>query len=121
MKKGILIAIFILMVFTTLVSINYYSYVRKYEEYFQLELNLVTEGKKYIEKNDTNKKINILRLGQLQENNILKIFKVEDDVCDGYVQVSKETDKTIYRPFITCENYESYGYDDTLKTKLEYK
>ena len=41
-------------------------------------------------------------------------LKVKNDVCDGYVLVTKE-DVYHYKAYIKCKNYETDGYKDNIK------
>lgn len=86
----------------------------KTSPYFALEDKLVKETKSYFESKynypNSNETIKIT-LDELKENQIIDEFKVLDDECNGYVNVTYN--KVIdFKGFIKCNEYTTKGYKD---------
>lgn len=89
---------------------------KKEFKYSDLENDMVTATKKYI--NDFyNNKLGLdtlnIRVSQLKDNGYLKKLKDNNNKnCSGYVAVYKENEEVIYKPYLKCKKYETSGYEE---------
>lgn len=89
-----------------------FLYKSKVGVYKDLEEQLVSASKKYIEAKFLYPKENEefkATSSELVESGFMEELKVNDEVCHGYVVVSKSTVFN-YKGYVECKNYKTKGY-----------
>ncbi len=108
--------IIVVMILGLLTTIGF-MYKKLDKEYQKLETKLLTSGENYSNANSYYPEDNlelIITKDELVSSSYLDELKVKNDVCDGYVLVTKE-DVYHYKAYIKCKNYETDGYKDNIK------
>lgn len=86
---------------------------RKNKPYKNKENELVEITKMYIESStwypSQGKRIKIM-IDELIENELIDEVKVEDDFCDGYIEVINNG-IIEYKTYLKCQKYETRGYE----------
>jgi len=106
----ILVAIFCLF---TIFSINV---SKRLNEYHSLENYFAEKVSEYNSENNIYPEtIEVLsvNLEDAIAKGIISELRVNDDTCDGYVNISNDFVVT-YTPYIKCKNYVTEGYDENL-------
>lgn len=86
---------------------------RKNKPYKDKENELVEITKMYVESSTwypTQGNHIKITIDELIEKEIITEVKVEDDSCDGYVEVSNNG-IIEYKTYLKCQNYETHGYE----------
>lgn len=82
------------------------------KDYEKLEKKLLDSAKKYVDNQflypEGNEKLKVTS-SELIQNQFLDELKFNDDVCQGYVIVSKDGVYQ-YKGYIKCKNYTTRGY-----------
>lgn len=102
----------ILLIIVVLLTIIGFVYKTKSSDYKELEVQLVEASKKYVDQyflypEDSSVKI---KLQEMQEENFIGELKKDNDVCDGYVIVSKKGLSFEYQGYVKCPKFETKGY-----------
>ncbi len=102
--------LFVLVFGLTAIGIVYKNKSVKYKD---LEKDLEEKTKQYVElkflypEDDDSIKITF---DELKNEKIVNELKVEDDFCDGYVNITKENGVFKYKPYIKCNKYTTKNY-----------
>lgn len=89
-----------------------FSYEKSVSDYKSLEADMVEAADTYIKINNLNtlgEENLIIKDTELQASNLINM-KVDDDECNGYVEIKKNINKTEYKAYISCRDYETEGY-----------
>ncbi|MDE5538997.1 MAG: hypothetical protein K2J20_00750 [Bacilli bacterium] len=105
----------IVVAIVALLTVLGFSLKKTEKIYSVLEKELVEKAEKYVDvkalypKDDgfTTK----VTLKELKENEYIEELKIDDDVCDGYVIVSKDM-VFKYKAYIKCNKYTTNGYEE---------
>jgi hypothetical protein len=109
-KLTIMMTIFMLFLTGSLLYIGL-SIQNSNKPYKALENDLKEIAQSYIstEKVGVNVGSSIeLSTKKMIEDNIIDEVKVEDDTCDGYVEIIHNMDGYSYKTYIKCDKYETY-------------
>jgi len=117
MKKVYIVWIIImLMLVGTLTFIGWYK-ANTYGVYHELEKNLQSAAESYFgnfPERLPNAGSRSITSEALINGNFLESLETEDDLCIGYVIVTRNTIFYNYRAYIRCGNYTTRGFDDTI-------
>lgn len=89
-----------------------FSYEKSVSEYKSLEADMVEAADAYIKINNLNtlgEDNLIIKDQEMQESKLINM-QVGEDKCTGYVTVEKSVNKTEYKAYISCRDYETEGY-----------
>lgn len=89
------------------------TYENSISEYKSLEADLVESADAYITINNINLSIDetlIITDEKMRESDLIKELKVDSDECTGYVEVKKSINKSDYKAYISCKDYQTEGY-----------
>lgn len=98
----------ILMLFATLGL--YAVKFKKYEKYIDVESSIVADIKKQNIKSKNDIKMFASIVVPTEEYKIDE-FKVENDICNGYVKIRKYIFTYSYKAYIKCNNYKTSGFN----------
>ena len=90
-----------------------YNISSKNKDYKAKEQDMIEQASSYIKKNDINLSAGeSLKLDhqRLIDAGLMQNMKVNDDECEGYVKITKNTGNYDYKAYIKCKNYTSEGY-----------
>ena len=78
--------------------------------YRTLENNMIEAAHVYVESNEVSVSVNDkiqIKLDKLIEDKYIETKEVNEDICDGYVEIKRNIDGYKYIPYINCNNYET--------------
>ena len=111
-KISIIWGLMLILVFGTMTTFSL-MWKKKNQGYKNLEKELVTKVEGYFEqehKYPTGIEVVTIDLKELQEHDIIQELKYNDDICNGYVDVSNDI-VIKYKAYIKCNKYQTKGYN----------
>ena len=116
MKKMIIIWVILavgLVGTLTFIGLQFQEDIKEYRGY---ESDIKESAQIYMEINkpilDVGESLQI-DTNKLIKENFLETKEVGEDICDGYVIITKKYDKLEYSSFIKCEDYTTDGYKNS--------
>ena len=109
-KLTIMMTIFMLFLTGSLLYIGL-SIQNSNKPYKALESDLVEIARSYISTDKLAVSVGSsvdLTTKKMREDNMLGEAKVDDDLCDGYVEIKRNIDSYSYKAYIKCDKYETY-------------
>lgn len=113
MKKMVICWIILIVGLVGVLTYIGFSYEKSVSEYKSLEADLVESADAYININNINLSIDetlIITEEKLRESDLIKELTVKTDECTGYVEVKKNINKSNYKAYISCKDYQTEGY-----------
>lgn len=89
------------------------TYEKSVSLYKSLEADLVESADAYVNITKIDLAIDeslIITDEKLREDNLIGSMSVESDTCEGYVEIKKNINKTNYKAYINCKEYQTEGY-----------
>ena len=116
MKKMIIIWVFLavgLVGTLTFIGLQFQEDIKAYRGY---EKDIIESAQIYMEINkptlDVGESLQI-NINKLIKEKFLNTKEVGEDICDGYVIITKKYDKIDYSSYIKCEEYTTDGYKNS--------
>jgi hypothetical protein len=113
MKKLLIMWVIIAVSLVGTLTVMGLAINKKNKPYTNLEDELVTSAESYMgqflnEMPSTSTKVTS---EEMIAKNVLNELKVNDEICKGYVVVSKKYVTYEYKPYLKCKNYVTKGYE----------
>ena len=113
MKKMVVCWIILIVGLVGVLTFIGITYEKSVSSYKSLEADLVESAGAYIKINNINLTIDealIISDEKLMEESLIGNMSVESDECKGYVEIKKSINKTDYKAYISCKDYQTEGY-----------
>lgn len=88
---------------------------KEYKPYHDYEADLVESATVYLELTDTKLKTGekrTIKIEEMLKSEVLSTKSVNDDECDGYVDVKNVGSEYQYNAYIKCEHYTTVDYKE---------
>lgn len=112
MKKMVVCWVILVVGLVGVLTYIGFSYEKSINDYKALEADMVEAADTYININNINtlgEESLIITDTLLTEANLINM-QVDNDECNGYVEIKKSVNKTTYKAYISCKEYETDGY-----------
>lgn len=113
MKKMVICWVILIVGLVGVLTYIGFTYEKSVSEYKSLEADLVESADAYININKINLNIDetlIISDEKLMEASLVRSMNIESDECQGYVEIKKSINKTDYKAYISCKDYQTEGY-----------
>ena len=115
MKKMYACWIFLMVVLLSALLFFGYAYIDSISGYQSLEADMVEAGDFYLNINNIELSVGEsirLESKQLIEAKTINSMEVEDDKCEGYVEIKKNISNYDYKAYIKCNEHTTEGYEE---------
>ncbi len=113
MKKMVICWIILIVGLVGVLTYIGFTYENSVNEYKSLEADLIESADAYMNINNINLSLDeylVITDELLREADLIKVLNVDSDECTGYVEVKKNINKTDYKAYISCKDYQTEGY-----------